>query len=288
MIGTIIKGIGGFYYVKVEEEVIECKARGKFRFDELTPLVGDKVEIAVKNNKGVIEKILPRSNELIRPNVANVTQAFVVFSIKNPDMNIDLLNRFLVLCESKDLEIIVFINKRDLAQEKDKIFIEKYFGSIGYQYYFVGAKSGDGIEVLKKHLKNKVTVVCGPSGAGKSTLINRLCGTNVMETGEISEKNNRGKHTTRHSQLIEVEGGFIVDTPGFSSLETTKIQKEDLQHCFPEFEDYKYSCKFKGCLHHKEPSCAVKDAVANNNIDEQRYQTYITILNEIFKIKPYD
>lgn len=288
MIGTIIKGIGGFYYVKTEEAVIECKARGKFRFDELTPLVGDKVEITAKNSKGVIEKILPRSNELIRPNVANVTQAFVVFSIKNPDINLDLLNRFLILCESKDLDIVVFINKRDLAEDKDKLFIERYFGSIGYKYYFIRAKAGEGIEALNSHLRNNVTVVCGPSGAGKSTLINKLCGSNIMETGEISEKNNRGKHTTRHSQLIEVEGGFIVDTPGFSSLDVTRIPKEDLQHCFPEFAEYKHNCKFKGCLHFKEPNCAVKDAVSEGIIDEYRYKSYTMILEEILKIKPYN
>lgn len=288
MIGTIIKGIGGFYYVKVDKEIIECKARGKFRFDELTPLVGDKVEITVKNNKGVVEKILPRTSELIRPNVANVTQAFVVFSIKSPDINLDLLNRFLILCESNDLKIIVFINKRDLAEEADRLFVEKYFGSIGYQYYFIGAKIGEGIDTLSKHLMDNVTVVCGPSGAGKSTLINKLCGSKIMETGEISEKNNRGKHTTRHSQLIEVEGGFIVDTPGFSSLDITKIKKEELQHFFPEFDEYKYDCKFNGCMHFKEPSCAVKAAVEKGIINEQRYQSYTTILDEIMKIRLYD
>jgi ribosome biogenesis GTPase len=288
MIGTIIKGIGGFYYVKVEDEVIECKARGKFRFDELTPLVGDRVDITVKNNKGVIEKILPRSNELIRPNVANVTQAFVVFSIKNPDINLDLLNKFLVLSESNNLKIVLFINKRDLAAEQDQAFVENYFGSIGYQYHFIGAKSGIGLEEVSKHLKDNVTVVCGPSGAGKSTLINKLCGSNVMETGEISERNNRGKHTTRHSQLIAVEGGFIVDTPGFSSLDITKIKKDELQHCFPEFEDYKYQCKFKGCLHYKEPSCGVKEAVEKGIVAEGRYKSYTAMLEEISKVRLYD
>lgn len=237
MLGTIIKGIGGFYYVKVEDQVIECKARGKFRYNELTPLVGDKVEITVKNNKGVIEKILPRSNELIRPNVANLTQAFVVFSIKKPNINMDLLNKFLVLCESKNLKILVCINKKDLADVQDKSFVESYFGTIGYEYYFIEAKHSLGIEELKRYLANNVTVVCGPSGVGKSTLINKLCGNEIMATGLISEKNNRGKHTTRHSQLIEVEGGFIVDTPGFSSLDITMIKKEDLQHFFPEFEE---------------------------------------------------
>lgn len=288
MLGRIIKGIGGFYYVKVEEEVIECKARGKFRHNELTLLVGDKVEISVKNNKGVIEKILPRSNELIRPNVANVTQAYVVFSIKSPDINMDLLNKFLVLCESKSLKILVCINKKDLANEDDKAFVERYFGSIGYEYYFIEAKNNFGIENLKEHLTDNVTVVCGPSGVGKSTLINKLCGEEVMATGLISEKNNRGKHTTRHSQLIDVKGGFIVDTPGFSSLDIAMIKKEELQYYFPEFQDYNDGCKFNGCLHHKEPKCAVKTAVDKGIIQMERYHSYIAMLEELIKIKPYN
>lgn len=288
MIGRIIKGIGGFYYVKVEDEIIECKARGKFRHNELTPLVGDKVEISIKNNKGVIEKILPRSNELIRPNVANVTQAFVVFSIKSPDINMDLLNKFLVLCESKNLKITICINKKDLADEQDKAFVESYFGNIGYEYYFIETKNNHGIDELKRHLANNVTVVCGPSGVGKSTLINKLCGNDVMATGQISEKNNRGKHTTRHSQLIDVEGGFIVDTPGFSSLDITIIKKDELQYCFPEFQDYNEGCKFKGCLHYKEPNCAVKNAVDKEIIHKDRYDSYIAMLEELIQIKPYN
>ncbi|MDP4091298.1 MAG: ribosome small subunit-dependent GTPase A [Bacillota bacterium] len=288
MIGTIIKGIAGFYYVKVEEEIIECKARGKFRFDELTPLVGDRVEITVKNNKGVIDKILPRSSELIRPNVANVTQAFVVFAVKSPDINFELLNRFLVLCEMNNLKAIVCINKKDLAGVEEQDLIESYFKSTGYEYYYIGAKSGIGLEDLYNHLPDNVTVVCGPSGAGKSTLINKLCRSEVMQTGEISEKSSRGKHTTRHSELIPVQGGYIVDTPGFSSLEMINITKEELQHLFPEFEDYKYDCKFRGCLHFKEPNCAVKGAVENGIINEDRYKSYLSILDEVMKIKLYD
>lgn len=288
MIGTIIKGIAGFYYVKVEEDVIECKARGKFRFNELTPLVGDKVEITVKNNKGVIDKILPRSSELLRPNVANVTQAFVVFAVKNPDINFELLNRFLVLCEMNDLKILVCINKKDLASEEEHNYIDSYFRSTGYEYHYIGAKKGDGLDDISAHLKNNVTVVCGPSGAGKSTLINKLCGSEVMQTGEISQKSSRGKHTTRHSELIGVENGFIVDTPGFSSLDIKDITKQELQHLFPEFEDYKYGCKFKGCLHFKEPNCSVKDAVAKGLINEVRYNSYLSILDEIMKIRLYD
>lgn len=288
MLGRIIKGIGGFYYVKVEEEVVECKARGKFRHNELTPLVGDMVEISVKNNKGVIEKILPRSNELIRPNVANVTQAFVVFSIKSPDINMDLLNKFLVLCESKNLKVVVCINKKDLADDQDRAFVESYFGTIGYEFYFVEAKHSNGIEELRRYLVNNVTVVCGPSGVGKSTLINKLCRNEVMATGLISDKNNRGKHTTRHSQLIDIEGGFIVDTPGFSSLDISMIKKEELLYCFPEFQDYNDYCKFKGCLHHKEPNCAVKAAVDEGTINKDRYDSYIAMLEELIKIKPYN
>lgn len=288
MIGTIIKGIGGFYYIKCNSEIIECKARGKFRHNELTPLVGDKVEITVKDNKGVIERILPRISELARPNVANVTQAFIVFAVKNPDINYDLLNKFLVLCESKDLNVIVCINKAELAEDTEKEFIESFFRYTGYEHHFIEAKYGKGIDIIKERLKDNVSVVCGPSGAGKSTLINKVCGIKMMETGEISDKLKRGKHTTRHSELIETNEGYIVDTPGFSSLDITHIKKEELQNCFPEFNQYLDQCKFSGCIHNKEPKCAVKDAVEKNLINEYRYKSYITLLEEIMSIRQYD
>lgn len=287
MKGKIIKGIGGFYYIKTQEGLIECKARGKFRHKDMKPMVGDDVEITVEGGKGVIEDIYERSSELIRPTVANVTQAFVVFSIKNPDINFDLLNRFLVLCEHNNIEAIVCLNKVDLVSEEEKTIVKEKINAIGYEVLFINAKQGIGVESLRERLKGNVTVLCGPSGAGKSTLINTLKESYHMQTGEVSDKIGRGKHTTRHSELIDVEDGYIVDTPGFSTLEVTFIEKDDLKYSFPEFNELNNSCKFRGCLHYKEPGCAVKEAVEEGRINKFRYDFYIRTLEEIMNGRKY-
>jgi ribosome biogenesis GTPase len=281
MEGTIVKGIGGFYYVKVDSDTIECKARGKFRYDELVPMVGDKVEISIKDNKGVIEKILDRTSELVRPAVSNVTQAFVIFTFVNPDLNIDLLNRFLVLCEHHNLKTIVCFNKIDLIDIKNYDGIINTLKDAGYSVVLLKAKEGYGIEYLRSSLDDNITVFCGPSGVGKSTLLNNLMGKEVMKTGDISEKLGRGKHTTRHSELVEFGGGFIVDTPGFTSLETSFIPKDEIQYCFPEFKPFIGNCKFTGCLHYKEPHCAVKNATEENNVSKERYNFYVRLLEEV-------
>lgn len=281
MEGKIIKGIGGFYYVKTKEEVIECKARGKFRHKDMKPMVGDNVIINVSNGKGVIEDILERSSELIRPTVANVTQAFVVFAIKNPDINFDLLNRFLILCEHNNIKSIVCLNKEDLATKEEKEEVKKKINDIGYDVLFINAKKAIGIELLKERLESEVTVLCGPSGAGKSTLINTLIDRTHMETGAVSDKIGRGKHTTRHSELIEIQNGYLVDSPGFSNIDISFIDKDELRYCFPEFEEYNHNCKFRGCLHNKEPQCAVKAAAHEGKINEYRYSFYIRILEEL-------
>lgn len=284
MQGTIIKGISGFYYVKSDSSVIECKARGKFRHNELTPVIGDNVDIELDSNsnqKGVITNIYPRKNILTRPVVSNVTQAFIVFALKNPDINIELLNKFLIQCEFYNIDVSICINKMDLGE------VDEYKGTIdmiqstGYEMVYMKAKEGMGIERLKEKLKGNLTVICGPSGAGKSTILNKLSGKDIMETGDISVKLKRGKHTTRHSELVEVGDGLLVDTPGFSSFDLDFISKEELQYCLPEFEDYIGKCKYSGCQHHKEPYCAVKEAVENGYIDNQRYEFYIKMLQEI-------
>ncbi|EOU1701789.1 ribosome small subunit-dependent GTPase A [Clostridium perfringens] len=281
MEGIIIKGIGGFYYIKTDEGIIECKARGKFRYNSLKPMVGDRVTIKVENGKGVIEDIHERSSELIRPTVANVTQAFVVFAIKNPDINLDLLNRFLTLCEYNDIHAVVCLNKEDLCTEEEKENLKELINDIGYEVLFINAKEGKGFDALKERLEHNITVLCGPSGAGKSTLLNAFIDREHMETGSVSEKIGRGKHTTRHSELIDVDNGYLVDTPGFTTLDVTFIDRDSLKYCFPEFNDYNNLCKFNGCNHYKEPKCAVKEAVEEGKINKLRYDFYIKTLEEI-------
>lgn len=281
MEGIIIKGIGGFYYIKTDEGIIECKARGKFRYNSLKPMVGDRVTIKVENGKGVIEDIHERSSELIRPTVANVTQAFVVFAIKNPDINLDLLNRFLTLCEYNDIHAVVCLNKEDLCTEEEKENLKELINDIGYEVLFINAKEGKGFDALKERLAHNITVLCGPSGAGKSTLLNSFIDREHMETGSVSEKIGRGKHTTRHSELIDVDNGYLVDTPGFTTLDVTFIDRDSLKYCFPEFNDYNNLCKFNGCNHYKEPKCAVKEAVEDGKINKLRYEFYIKTLEEI-------
>jgi ribosome biogenesis GTPase len=282
MQGVIIKGIGGLYFVKVENKVIECKARGKFRYAGLSPVIGDKVEIMleVDPSKGVIEKIFARDNEMIRPVVANVTQAFVVFAFKQPDLNMDLLNKFLVLCEFYKLKIVLCLNKLDLVEGVDDALI-KELKSVGCDIVFLKAKEGEGLEELKTKIKNNISVFCGPSGVGKSTILNSILGREAMITGDISKKSQKGKHTTRHSELIEYKEGFLLDTPGFSSLSLDFIDKEQLQHCFPEFEKHRCECRFSNCMHYKEPNCRVKEAVEDNEIYRDRYKFYVKTLEEI-------
>ena len=282
MQGVIIKGIGGLYFVKVGDKVIECKARGKFRYTGLSPVIGDKVEIILESDvtKGVIEKIFARDTEMIRPVVANVTQAFVVFSFKKPDLNMELLNKFLVLCEHYKLNVVLCLNKLDLVSEVDEDLI-KELESVGCDLVFLKAKEGQGLVELKTRIKDNITVFCGPSGVGKSTILNSLLGREAMKTGDISKKSQKGKHTTRHSELIEYEEGFLLDTPGFSSLSLDFIEKEELQYCFPEFEKHRCECRFSNCMHNKEPNCRVKQAVEANEIYKDRYKFYIKTLEEI-------
>lgn len=287
MQGIIVKGIAGFYYVKVDETIYECKARGKFRFNEMSPVVGDKVQISVTNGKGVIDKIETRLNELKRPLVSNITQAFVVFAMRNPDFNNDLFNKFLVLCEAKKIKPVICFNKVDMASHDEISYMERMIETIGYECVMLNAKNGIGIDILKDKLNENVTVVCGVSGVGKSTIFNALVGKEAMKTGDISEKIKRGKHTTRHSELIELNGGFLVDTPGFSSLDIKFLETEELKELFPEFLRYDDMCKFSGCFHYKEPGCEVKAAVNRGEIHKSRYDFYINTLEELKSRRKY-
>ncbi|MEG0306919.1 MAG: ribosome small subunit-dependent GTPase A [Clostridium sp.] len=281
MRGIIVKGIGGLYYVDVDEKVIQCKARGKFRHRGLIPMIGDEVIIQEEENgDGVITDILDRRNELLRPAVSNVTQAFVVVSSKNPDLNLGLLYKFLLLCEYNKVIPIVCFNKMDLESENSEK-IGEMLKTSGYEVLYMEGKHGIGIEGLKEKITDNITVFCGPSGVGKSTILNKMIGREAMKTGEISDRLKRGKHTTRHSELIRVEKGFLVDTPGFSSLELDFIDKYELQHLFPEFEKYNNQCKFNNCAHYKEPGCIVKEKVESGEINKGRYEFYIKTIEEI-------
>jgi ribosome biogenesis GTPase len=247
-------------------------------------MVGDNVTIKIENGKGVIEEIHKRTSELVRPTVANVSLAFVVFAVKNPEINFDLLNKFLILCEYNNIEVMVCLNKIDLVSEEEREEVRKRINDIGYEVHYINAKEEIGIEGLKEKIKGNVTVLCGPSGAGKSTLINKLSNKEHMETGRVSEKIGRGRHTTRHSELIEVADGYIVDTPGFSTLEIKDLMdKNSLKYCFPEFTQYNDKCKYRGCLHYKEPGCTLKEAVENEEINKYRYDFYIKTLEEIIE-----
>lgn len=280
MQGVIIKGIGGLYFVDVNETVYECKARGKFRHKGLKPTIGDEVIIEEDDEMGVIVDILPRRNELIRPSVSNVTQAFVVVTSKNPDLNIELLYKFLLLCEYNKVKPIVCFNKLDL-EETESFRRGEILTTAGYEVLYLQGKFGKGIDELKTKIHDNISVFCGPSGVGKSTILNKIIGRETMKTGDISDKLKRGKHTTRHSELVRIENGFLVDTPGFSSLELDFIPKEELKYLFPEFDEYNDQCKFNNCIHYKEPGCAVKEALEAGKINKERYNFYVKTLNEL-------
>lgn len=289
MQGRIIKGIAGFYYVYdvVEFAIYECKAKGIFRKEKIKPLVGDWVEFEVLDEvekKGNIIDILPRTSELIRPAVANIDQAMVVFAVTKPNPHFNLLDRFLVMMEEKDIPVVLCFNKCDLATEEEMDEIRKIYEKSEYEIIFTSATNEQNLEAVKDCLRGKLTAVAGPSGVGKSSLINALQENVNMETGSISEKIERGKHTTRHSELILIEKeSYIMDTPGFSSLYTNEFEKEELKYYFPEFREYQDECRFQGCNHMNEPSCAVKEAVANGEISKVRYENYQEMYKELEK-----
>ena len=292
MRGKIVKGIAGFYYVHVVESgLYECKAKGVFRKEKMKPLVGDIVEIAVLDEtekKGNITDILERKNELIRPAVANIDQALVVFAVTKPKPHFNLLDRFLVMMESKDIPVILCFNKKDIAGELEIQEIREIYAACDYQIVITSAVEEDSVADLKRLLAGKTTAIAGPSGVGKSSLTNVIQSNVQMETGSISEKIERGKHTTRHSELIWMEGNtYIMDTPGFSSLYTNEFEKEELKNYFPEFESYEGQCKFLGCDHVHEPGCAVKQALEEGKIHPIRYNNYLEMYQELKEKRRY-
>jgi len=284
MHGKIVKGIAGFYYVHAGEQVYECKARGLFRKDGIKPLVGDNVLF----DEGLITDIDDRKNSLIRPAVANVDQALVIFASMSPEPNLNLLDRFLVMMETQEVPVIICFNKNDLVDEKVTENLTKIYKKAGYKVLSVSVKKNEGVDELKNLLMGKTTVLAGPSGVGKSSFINLVAPSAGMETGSVSEKIKRGKHTTRHSELFYVcEDTYIMDTPGFSSLYIEELDEKDLKDYFPEFKPYEDSCRFLSCVHIGERDCAVKDAVETGQIEPSRYENYKLIYEELKNRKKY-
>ena len=286
MTGKIIKGIAGFYYVHTEgNSVYECKAKGIFRNQKIKPLVGDNVELEILDEEkklASIVDILPRKSQLIRPAVANADQALVVFATKDPEPNRNLLDRFLILMAKQKLPVIICFNKTDLISEEERKKFENGYRNSGYEIRFLSAKGNVGAEEIRALLDHKTTVLAGPSGVGKSTLVNLLQAGVVMETGAVSEKIRRGKHTTRHSEFIWInDDTYILDTPGFSSLELEEIEAEELKDYFPEFHPFEGKCRFRGCIHENEPECAVKKALQEGFIAKGRYNSYLQLYKNL-------
>ena len=282
MKGKIIKGIAGFYYVHDgRSKIYECKAKGVFRNRNIKPLVGDDVEFMVLDEKegtGNIDAILPRKNKLIRPAVSNVDQAVVVFAVTEPLPNLNLLDRFLVMMERQEIPVIICFNKIDLEIEE----LRAIYGPAGYTLHFISTYEAAGLEKLHELIAGKTTVLAGPSGVGKSSITNFLQPEARMETGVVSEKIKRGKHTTRHSELFFVENGtYMMDTPGFSSMYIEDLEPNELKDYFPEFSEYEEECRFLGCIHVGEKVCGVKTAVADGKISRSRYDNYLLLYQEL-------
>lgn len=288
--GKIIKALSGFYYVIHDGRIIQCRGRGIFRKNKVTPLVGDEVVFQAENDlEGYILEVKERKNELVRPPIANVDQSILVFSAVEPNFSTVLLDRFLVLVEFNHIQPLICITKIDLTENKQMQEILEYaeqYRAAGYEVILTSSETETGFELLIPHLKNKISVFAGQSGVGKSSLLNVLRPDLELKTNDISSHLGRGKHTTRHVELIRIENGLVADTPGFSSLEFTNIEPEDLTYCFPDLAKASENCKFRGCFHVSEPKCGVKQAVGAGEIPDYRYKHYLDFLQEIKERKP--
>ncbi|MBP5330847.1 MAG: ribosome small subunit-dependent GTPase A [Lachnospiraceae bacterium] len=288
MQGKIVKAVAGFYYVDTDGAgVYACKAKGIFRHEKVTPLVGDNVEFEVTDEsalEGNVTQILERINSLIRPAAANIDQALVVFAARHPDPNFNLLDRFLVMMKKQGIHTIICFNKIDIVNENEIDQLKRIYEMCGHEVIFASVRENEGIERIREILDGKTTVLAGPSGVGKSSLMNLLAPDANMETGELSLKIARGKQTTRHTELIRIaHNTYLCDTPGFTSLYVTDIDKEDLRSYFPEFDDYSGQCRFDSCRHIAEPGCAVREAVEDMKINRVRYDNYCLMFEELLR-----
>ncbi|MCI8660458.1 MAG: ribosome small subunit-dependent GTPase A [Lachnospiraceae bacterium] len=293
MTGKIIKGIAGFYYVHDRHETVyACKAKGVFRKRGIKPLVGDNVEFTIldeADREGNIEEILPRRNMLIRPASSNIDQALVVFAMAEPEPSFNLLDRFLVRMELQQIPVIICFNKMDIGGDEERLLYEEIYRDSGCRVHFISTYTGLGIRELKELLQRKTTILAGPSGVGKSSLTNLLQPLARMETGMVSRKIQRGRHTTRHAELFCVEEGtYVMDTPGFSSLYLEELEAGQLKYCFPEFSGHSAACRFgDGCVHVGEPVCGVKEAVREKQISRSRYDNYLLLYQELKERRRY-
>ena len=284
MKGTIVKGIAGFYYVKHDDTVYQCKARGNFRNDGIKPMVGDFVtfeEGQGEEDDGWITEIHERKNSFIRPPISNVDCFVIVMAAAQPKPNLAVMDKFLVMAEKNHTDIVLCVNKTDLAKKKTLDMLEEIYGNV-YPMVFVSCSKGEGLDELRSLLKGKHVALAGPSGVGKSTILNHLIPGAEAETGSISHKSQRGKHTTRHSELFDLgDGTMLFDTPGFTSFDILEAEEDELQHLYPEIAPYAGKCRYDDCRHIKEPECAVREAVEDGKISQQRYDSYKTQLEEI-------
>ena len=287
--GIILKGIGGFYYVEAAGEIYECKARGVFRKSRIKPLAGDRVEISINENaENTIDVIKERSSMMLRPPVANIDRPFIVSSAKEPNPVLLIIDRLTAIAVSRGIEPVVVFTKSDLAPVDEYIEI---YSKAGIKAIAVSSVTGEGVDEVKAELKNHISAFCGNSGVGKSTLLNAINPSLGLATAEISDKLGRGRHTTRQSEMFAVEGGYVADTPGFSSLdleETEIILKDDLPFAFPEFEQYIGQCKFTSCLHVKDKGCRIVEAVESGEIPVSRHESYCAMMEQAKEIKEWE
>ncbi len=287
MDGIIVKGIGGFYYVRAggDNHIYECKARGIFRKDRITPTVGDRVEISLSDGKGSIEKIYPRTSLLIRPPVANIDTIIIVVAAAEPEPNTEIIDKMLLNAAIAGIEPIICINKTDIKNADE---LTAVYEQAGYRVLKVSARDGIGTDELNSVLKGRISAFAGISGVGKSSLLNKLTGVDA-KTGSISDKILRGKHTTRHVELYELkDGGYILDTPGFGSFEPADIKADGLWRYFPEMSDVGDACRFRGCSHINEPGCEVKNKLLTGGIAQSRYRSYVEIYNILKEKKEWE